>query len=302
MPATHYPEGSRSHFSSQHYIESAQATRSDTGWMNRHLASHQQEADIRALSMGNDLAQAMRGQISVSTLSNFNNLGFRVDEDEETALLDRLREMYEHPTAELENHQLVHGFGQQMLEDIDILKDVGSQPYTPENGAVYPNSRFGRELQMVAQVIKAEVGLELANVNIGGWDTHSNQGGPTGRQASRLQDLSEGLAAFYTDLGGRVADVAVLVGTEFGRTSRENGSRGTDHGFAAAWMVLGGGVAGGIYGNWPGLSENQLQNGRFLAMATDYRDIYADILAGFLGNEEITSVIPDFTRTPLGLF
>lgn len=302
MPATHYPDGSRSHFDSQHFIESGQRVRSNSGWMNRHLATHSHTADVRALSVGSELVHAMRGDISVSTLSNFNSLGFRVDENEEAELLARLSEVYEHPASELSNHQLLHSYGQQMLEDVNILKDIGEQPYSVENGANYPNSRFGQELKMLAQIIKSDVGLELANINIGGWDTHSNQGGATGRQASRLKDLSDGLTAFYTDLGARSIDVATVVGTEFGRTSQENGSRGTDHGYASNWMVIGGGVSGGIYGQWPGLNEAQLHHGRYLAMATDYRDIYADILSGFLGNHQIAEVLPSHIHNPIGLF
>lgn len=302
LPATHYPEGSRSHFDSQHYIESAQAARSGTGWLNRHLASHTQGADVRALSIGNDLVQSMRGEVSVSTLSNFNSLGFGVDEQEELDILEKLQEIYDHPTSELINHQLVHSFGQQMLEDIGTLQTIGEMPYAPENGAEYPSSGFGNDLQILARVLKANVGLEIANINIGGWDTHSGQGGASGSQASRLQDLSDGLTAFYTDMGANMADIAILIGTEFGRTSAENGSAGTDHGFASAWMVLGGGVSGGIYGSWPGLAEDQLHSGRYLAMATDYRDIYGDILSGFLGNSNTTSVLPGHNYTSIGIF
>ena len=302
LPATHYPEGSRSHFDSQHYIESAQAQRSGSGWLNRHMASHNQVADIRALSIGNDLVQSMRGDVSVSTLANFNNLGFGVNAEEETQLLARLQSIYDHPASELKNHELVHSFGQQMLEDIDQLKAIGDTPYTPENGAVYPSTGLANQLLTLARVLKANVGLELANVNIGGWDTHANQGGPQGRQASRLQELSDALSAFYTDMGSRMADICILVGTEFGRTSEENGSFGTDHGFAAAWMVLGGGVNNGIYGAWPGLEVEQLNRGRFLDMATDYRDIYGDILSGFLGNTNVSSVLPGHTYQSIGLF
>lgn len=302
LPATHYPQGTRSHFDSQHYVESAQAQRSDSGWLNRHLASHSQAGAIRALSIGNGLVQSMRGDVSVSTLANFNNLGFGVDAEEETQLLAGLQSIYDHPASELKNHALVHSFGQQMLNDIDHLSAIGDAPYTPENGAVYPNTGFANQLLTLARVLKADVGLELANINIGGWDTHTDQGGPEGRQASRLQELSEGLHAFYTDMGSRMADICILVGTEFGRTSEENGSFGTDHGFASAWMVLGGGVNSGIYGAWPGLEVEQLNRGRYLDMATDYRDIYADILTGFLGNANVASVLPGHNYQSIGLF
>lgn len=302
MPATHYPQGSRSHFTSQHYIESGQQVENTAGWMNRHMQSHSQAATMRAVSVGNDLVQALRGDIPVTTLNNFNNVGLSVPEEEEAALLARLQQIYQHPASELANHQLVHQFGTQMLNDIGTLASIRDTPYVPENGAIYPNSGLARQLQLVARIIKADVGLELANVNIGGWDNHSDQGGATGRQANRLDELSTSLSAFYQDMGGRMSDVALLVGTEFGRTSEENGSFGTDHGFASAWMLLSNAVNGGIYGQWPGLEEAQLERGRFLAMSTDYRDIYADILTGFLGNTELATVLPGHNHTPIGLF
>lgn len=306
LPATHYPNGSRSHFRSQYYVESGQREDESTGWMNRHLSSFDQAGLMRAVSIGNDLEQALRGDIPVTTINSFNQIGLEIEQEEEAALLARLREIYAHPPAELANHRLVHSFGQQMLNDIDTLVRIRDLPYSPENGAQYTGSGFGGDLQMVARIIKADVGLELANVNIGGWDTHSQQGGAEGRQAGRLADMSQNIAAFYADMGARQSDVSVMVGTEFGRTSRENGSNGTDHGFAAAWFLLGGSVNGGqIYGTWPGLNEDQLERGRYLQMSVDYRDIYGDVLSGLFGSNNVNAVLPPsdgYNYNSLGLY
>ncbi|NIB40167.1 DUF1501 domain-containing protein [Pseudomaricurvus alkylphenolicus] len=302
LPATHYPDASRSHFQSQHYIESAIAEDSDTGWMNRHLSSLNQDGLLRAVSIGNDLVQALRGRASVTTLSRLDNVGFGVNGEEEAALLARLQEIYQHPAQELANHQLVHSAGQQFIADIDTLNAINEMPYSPANGAQYPANGFGNQLMTLARIIKADVGLELANVNIGGWDTHADQGAAVGRQANGLAALSQGINAFYMDMGDRMADICIMVGTEFGRTPDENGSFGTDHGFASTWMLLGGGVIGGIYGDWPTLDESAMERGRYLAMATDYRDIYGDLLTGFLANNDVSAVVPEHNYSPLGLF
>lgn len=302
LPATHYPNGTRSHFDGQHYIENGQRADSDTGWLNRHLQTHAQPGALRAISLGNDLAQSLRGDVTVTTLNRLNNVGLGIGSEEEQQILQRLQSVYSASASSTENHELVHRVGQKMLTDLDVLTLLRDSDYQPANGADYPDSEFGRQLMMLANIIKSGVGLELANVNIGGWDTHSRQGAEQGRQAGRLSELSQGIGALYQDLGTAMDNVSVVVGTEFGRTSEENGSQGTDHGFAAAWLVAGGGVNGGIYGSWPGLEQDQLQNGRYLAMSTDYRDIYGDVLSQFLGNTDIASVLPGHSYQSLGLY
>lgn len=302
LPATHYPEGSRSHFDSQHYVESAVRMDSETGWMNRHMNTLNQPAELRGVSIGNNLDQSLRGNFPVTTLSNFNNVGLRVEEEEESQMLARLQLAYDHPVEDLKNHRLVQSFGQQLLGNINLLTRLRDEEYVPENGALYPNSGLARQLQMVAKLIKAGIGLEMASVNIGGWDTHSDQGGVQGRQASRLTEMSQAIAAFYQDLGPvRQNDVATMIGTEFGRTARENGSFGTDHGTGAAWFVLGGGVNGGIYGDWPGFSDEAIERNA-LQWTVNHRDIYADTLRDFLLNPNIGTVLPGHAATPLGLF
>src|ERR1700733_8866528 len=150
-----------------------------------------------------------------------------------------------------------------MFEAMKILKAANPQQYVPQNSSAYPNSPFGQNLGQIAQLIKSDVGLEIAFADVGGWDTHVNQGGATGQLAGRLDDFSRSIAALVTDLGDRMGDVTIMTMSEFGRMARENGNRGTDHGHAGALFVIGGHVKGGkVHGKWPGLEQEQLYEGR----------------------------------------
>jgi len=185
------------------------------------------------------------------------------------------------------------------------VRSIDTASYQPANGALYPSNSYGRQLREVAQLIKSGVGLEAATVNVGGWDTHSNQGGgeQDGRQAGSFRNFGDGVAALYTDLGTLMDNVVILTMTEFGRTSRENGSFGTDHGVASSWFAVGSGINGGVYnpGGWPGLAPGQLIQERFLDFNIDYRDVLGDLLLGHLGNNNLATVLPGHTYSPLGL-
>ncbi len=169
--------------------------------------------------------------------------------------------------------------------------DVKMPPTTES----YPAGRFGAGLAQIARLIKANVGLEVAFTEIGGWDTHANEGGAAGQLANRLRELATGLAAFYRDLGDRMDDVMLLTLSEFGRTARENGNRGTDHGHANCMFVLGGPVRGGhVYGRWPGLEPEQLNEGRDLKLTTDFRSVLAEAVTRQLGGNDLSRVFPNF--------
>src|SRR5690606_1400565 len=190
--------------------------------------------------------------------------------------------------------------GKDTFEAVNFLKSANPAQYKPENGAVYPPSQLGRSLQQIAQLIKAGVGLEVAFAEMGGWDTHTNQSqgdAPArGQLANLLRDLSNSLAAFATDLGRRMDDVVVLTMSEFGRTARENGSRGTDHGHGNAMLVLGSSVKGGkVYGDWKGLKPDQLNEGRDLAVTTDFRDVFAEAASKHLGCTDLAKLFPRYT-------
>ncbi len=186
---------------------------------------------------------------------------------------------------------------------IDDLRSfgMGANPmrYRPANGAAYPRGRFGHALLQIAQIIKADVGLQLAFADVTGWDTHVNQGASEGQLAGRLADFGQALAAFAQDVGERMRDVVVLTMSEFGRTVRENGHSGTDHGHATSMLVLGGPVSGGkVLGRWPGLDPADRFEGRDVAVTTDFRDLFGEILARHLGAQNLSAIFPGFRSDP----
>ena len=184
--------------------------------------------------------------------------------------------------------------GKETFEAVNFLKESNPAQYKPENGAVYPNTPLGRSLMQIAQLIKAGVGLQVAFTEAGGWDTHVNEGSSRGQLANLLRDFGTSIAAFGTDLGKRMDDVVLLTMSEFGRTARENGSRGTDHGHANAMFVLGNSVNGGkVYGDWKGLKPDQLNEGRDLALTTDFRDVFAEAAIKHLGHHGPRKGLPE---------
>src|SRR4029434_11252651 len=169
----------------------------------------------------------------------------------------------------------------------------------PPSAAVYPAGKFGVGLKQIARLIKADVGLEIAFSEIEGWDTHVAEGGATGILANRLKELGDGLAAFYQDLGDRLDDVVVATMSEFGRTARENGNRGTDHGHANVMFLLGGRVRGGkVYGRWAGLAPEVLYEGRDLDLTTDYRTVCSEVLSRHMGQRDVARIFPGFPPAP----
>jgi len=189
----------------------------------------------------------------------------------------------------------VHAAGGEMFEAVKILRAANPRQYAPRNGAEYPTTQFGQRLKQIAQLIKADVGLEVAFADVGGWDTHVNQGAATGQLAFRLDDFARAVAALVTDLGDRMADVTVLTMSEFGRTVRQNGSGGTDHGHASALFVIGGDVKGKkVYGRWPGLEPERLYEGRDLALTTDFRSVFSEVAAKHLGAKRVDVLFPGY--------
>jgi uncharacterized protein (DUF1501 family) len=191
---------------------------------------------------------------------------------------------------------LLHGTGRETFEAVRMLKSANATRLTPGNGAAYPRSRLGESLRQIAQLIRADVGLEIAFADADGWDTHVGQGAEQGQLANRLRDFGAALAAFTQDLGDRMADVVVLTMSEFGRTVAENGNRGTDHGHATAMLVLGGGVRGGrVYGRWPGLARERLFEGRDVAVTTDFRALFAEVAGRHLAIRDATALFPGWS-------
>src|SRR2546425_356903 len=185
------------------------------------------------------------------------------------------------------------------FEAVQMLKRADPTQYRPAAGVEYPQGRLGKTLLQIAQLIKADVGLEIAFADCSGWDTHVNQGSSEGQLSARLRELGLALAAFNRDLGERMRNVVVLTMSEFGRTIRENGNSGTDHGHATAMLALGGPVNGGrVLGRWPGLSLEQRFEGRDVAVTTDFRDLFGEILARHLGSTDLGTVFPGYTPSP----
>jgi len=194
---------------------------------------------------------------------------------------------------------ILHGTGRETFDAVKMLRSANPQRFHPDNGAQYPRGKLGESLKQIAQLIKADVGLEVAFADMGGWDTHANQGNGKGQLALRLAEFSQSLAALYRDLGDRMTEVVVLTMSEFGRTVRENGNRGTDHGHATAMLVLGGAVKGGrMVGRWPGLAREQLYEGRDLAVTTDFRNLFAEVAVRHLGVPTSAPLFPGFSTNP----
>ena len=194
--------------------------------------------------------------------------------------------------AQTVDHAL-HGTGTETFEAIDLLRNADPEKYQPENGAQYPTNRLGQSLQQIGQLLKANIGVEVLFVDCGGWDNHVNEGGVQGQLSNLLRDLGQGLAAFHQDMGDRMEDIVFVTMSEFGRTAQENGNRGTDHGHANCMFVMGGDVKGGhVYGKWPGLEDHQLNEGRDLALTTDFRSVLGEILTKHIGVKDLAPVFP----------
>jgi uncharacterized protein (DUF1501 family) len=288
------PDNTRSHFDAQDYMESATPGVKSTsdGWLNRYLQGKKddQNSPFRAVSFTQQMPRVLQGRAEALAMSNLSNFAIRAGKSSAS-----VQGGFEAIYSGMKNESLATT-GRETFEAVNYLKHVNPAQYKAENGAEYPRGPFGTSMLQIAQLIKSNVGLEIAFTDIGGWDTHVNQGNARGQLANRLQEFSSGLAALYQDLGQRMDDVVVLTMSEFGRTGRENGNRGTDHGHANAMLVMGNGVRGGqVYGKWPGLKSDQLNEGRDLALTTDFRDVFGEIAARHLGTSDLKSLFPGYT-------
>lgn len=287
------PRATRSHFDAQDFVESATPYDKNTpdGWLNCYLV---EQADpkataFRGISMGKNLPRSLKGSADAIALGNMADFQLRAGRATQAA-----RSGYQ-SLYDSDADALLSGTANEMFEAIDFLKKANPAQYRPAPSADYPGGPLGRDLRELAQLLKANIGIEVAFVDLGGWDHHFNQGAAAGRMARLLNQLSKGLAAFYTDLGDRMEDITVLALSEFGRTVRENGSGGTDHGHGNVMLALGGSLRGGrIYGRWPGLEPEQLFEGRDLASTTDYRDVFAELLTQHLGCGDVGGVFPEY--------
>jgi uncharacterized protein (DUF1501 family) len=296
------PSNSRSHFDAQDYMESGTPDNKGTrdGWLNRYLAvkgtcdecklhdasGAAKSSPFQAVAMTPQTPRILEGNSPTVAMNSIDEFTIRTNGTQ----ADRIEALYRTGSADV-----VHAAGGEMFEAMKILKAANPQQYIPENSADYPRSPFGQHLKQIAQLIKSDVGLEIAFADVGGWDTHVNQGGATGQLAQRLDDFSKSIAALVQDLGNRMADVTVLTMSEFGRTARQNGNGGTDHGHATSMFVIGGDVKGKkVHGKWPGLEPEQLNEGRDLALTTDFRSVFSEVAFKHLGAAKMDAVFPGF--------
>jgi len=298
------PNNSRSHFTSQDLMESGvdEDLSVQDGWLNRLMACCPEDAakisPFRAVSMTPVIPRSLQGpqdSMAIRDLDTFGMVGDIVVPiaGGGSGTADGFESMYSSAVD-----TVLHGAGRESFDALAMLKKTQSSAYVPANGAVYPTAAFGRNMRQIAQLIKADVGLQIAFAEIDGWDTHVNQGNAKGQLANRLGIFSQSLAALHQDLGDRMNDVVVITMSEFGRTVHQNGNRGTDHGHGTCFFALGGSVKGGkVYGDWPTLAPDKLFEGRDLAITTDFRDVFGEICAQHLGlpMSDMAQLFPQYT-------
>jgi uncharacterized protein (DUF1501 family) len=293
--ATGSPDPTRSHFDAQDFMESGtpglKAT--EDGWLNRTLHSLPKPADksaFRAIALGPSLPRILSGSEPAVALNNISDFGIASRGPNATPISNTFEAMYAQSVD-----SVLHGTGQETFDAVKALKSADPSKYAPAPGANYPRGRFGDSLKQLAQLIKANLGVQVAFADIGGWDHHVNEGNTQGQIANVLREFSQSLAAFWIDLGHLAEETVVVTMSEFGRTARENGNRGTDHGHANVMFVMGGPVKGGkVYGRWPGLDQSQLYEGRDLAVTTDFRQVLGEAVYRHLGNQALDQVFPGF--------
>ncbi len=294
------PDNTRSHFDAQDYMESGTPGVKSTrdGWLNRVLQSSASKpiSPFRSVAMTQQLPRSLYGRAPSVAMTNLSEFAIRAG-----MYTQDMQGGFEAAWQQNAKDSLGET-GKETFEAVNFLKTANPAQYQPENGAVYPNTQLGRSLRQIAQLIKSGVGLEVAFAESGGWDTHINQGNPQnpsqGQLGNLLRDFGGAIAAFGTDLGKRMDDVVLITMSEFGRTIRENGSRGTDHGHGNAMLILGNTVKGGkVYGEWKGLKTDQLHEGRDLAITTDFRDIFAEAAIKHMGAKDLAKIFPNYNAT-----
>jgi len=292
------PDPTRSHFDAQDFMETGTpgVKATDDGWLNRSLrdlprsAQSSSSSPFRAIALGPSLPRILSGNEPAVAMNNINDFAVGGRNPKPSLAATAFEAMYDHSSD-----AVLHGTGEETFDAVKMLKSADPGKYTPAPGADYPKGRLGQSLRQLAQLIKANLGVQVAFADIGGWDHHVNEGATEGQLANVLTEFSQSIAAFWTDLGDLGEDTVIVTMSEFGRTVRENGNRGTDHGHANVMFVLGGPVQGGrVYGHWPGLDPSQLYEGRDLALTTDFRQVVGEAVARHLGNKNLADVFPSY--------
>jgi len=293
----------RSHFDAQDFMESGTPGVKSTqdGWLNRALLNGPapdgpggKPSAFRAVALGTQVPRTLQGKLPAIAVSNLADFSVGGKGPQTSAISNAFQAMYDESSD-----AVLHGTGQETFEAVKMLKSADPAKYQPAAGVTYPNTPFGNSLKQIAQLLKANLGVEAAFSDIGGWDTHQNQGAATGQLANRLTEFANGIAAFWKDMGAESEHITLVTMSEFGRTARQNGTGGTDHGHANAMFILGGTVKGGkVYGQWPGLDNGQLNEGRDLAVTTDFRRVLGEAAYKTLGARNLQTVFPGAQLNP----
>ncbi len=282
------PDPTRSHFDAQDTLEAGTPGLKSTadGWQNRTLLARPGTSPFRGIALASSLPRSLSGPAPALALGSISDFRLRGGAADATSF----ESMYAGAVD-----ATLRSTGDETFESMKALEEANPARFTPENGAVYPASPLGRRMKEIAQLIRADVGLEIGVTDCGGWDTHAGQGAGKGQLANRLKDFGDSLAAFTQDLGDRMADVCLVTMTEFGRTVRENGTRGTDHGHGSVMLVMGGGVKGKrVVARWKGLKEAELYEGRDLPVTLDHRDVLGEVLTAHLGVKDLAPIFPGY--------
>ena len=293
------PDMTRSHFDAQDYMESGTPGVKVTqdGWLNRALQAEGltgKPSAFRAVAFGTEVPRSLQGKLPAIAVNNLADFSVAGRGPQTSPISNAFQAMYDESSD-----SVLRGTGQETFEAVKMLKAADPSKYQPVPGVEYPKTPFGNSLKQVAQLLKANLGVEAAFSDVGGWDTHQNQGNSSGQLANRLKEFSETIAAFWKDMGQDAENVTLVTMSEFGRTARQNGTGGTDHGHANVMFVLGGQVKGGkVYGKWPGLSNEQLNEGRDLAVTTDFRRVLGEAAYKTLGSKNLELVFPGAQVSP----
>ena len=290
------PDNTRSHFDAQDYMESGTPGNKGTrdGWLNRVMQGKtgKDDSPFRAVAMTQQLPRSLYGRSPAVAMTNLADFSIKAGIYTQN-MSGGFEGLYQQNSKDS-----LGEMGKETFEAVNYLKEANPAQYKPENGAIYPTTPLGRSLMQIAQLIKAGVGLEVAFTEVGGWDTHVNEGNARGQLANLLRDFAGAIAAFGTDLGKRMDDVVLMTMSEFGRTAKENGSRGTDHGHANTMFILGNSVKGGkVYGDFKGLKNDKLYEGRDLDVTTDFRDVFAEAAYKHMGSTDLAKIFPNYTAT-----
>ena len=295
------PAPTRSHFDAQDFMESGTPGLKATpdGWLNRALAAEDvarrphPASPFRAVALGTQLPRTLEGKVPAVAIGNVKDFNVGGQNPAAMPISNGFESMYEQSV-----NTVLHGTASETFEAVKMLKAADTDKYVPAAGVRYPNGQFGNSLKQIAQLLKANLGVEAAFADIGGWDTHQNQGSVNGQLSNRLKEFSESIAAFWMDMGDDAQNITLVSMSEFGRTVHQNGTGGTDHGHANVMFVAGGRVSGGkVYGKWPGMDKHELYEERDLAITTDFRQVLGEAAFKTLGAKNLELVFPE---SPLG--